>query len=515
MAYSLLIKNGLIANGKGGEPFRGDIAISEGKIKDIGQDLGDSAEKIIEAAGLCVAPGFIDITNHSDAYGTLFFAPMQESMLMQGVTTIVVGNCGQSLAPLITKSAISDLDRWTTGFSVPIDWTSVKDFYKTLEKIGMGLNVATLAGQETLKKDTENIAGAAMLLDSALEEGAWGLSSNFNFSAWTQALESETLAFLKIVTKHNALCKVHMHDEGKDFLPSVATVLRLARLSGAHIVISHLKAVGRGAWKDFNGALKMIQNGEREGLKISFDFFPYMRTGSMLVSLLPAWAKNGTREETLKRVSDKYTREQIIDSLNKMTLHADRIMIASASQNKSVVGKTLKEISENAGISPEELIVELLSINRLNVTVFGRTISQKNLLRASAFPGSIVSSDGAGYNLAFKNFGDLAHPRSFGAYPRFLGLVSKKAGVSLGDAVRKMTALPAEKIGFSDRGLIEKGYAADIVIFTSDFKDKGTYKNPYKYAEGIRYSILGGRLAIEEGKINSSRNGKILIKRKV
>src|SRR3989338_6823127 len=228
MAYSLLIKNGLIANGKGGEPFRGDIAISEGKIKDIGPDLGDSAEKIIEAAGLCVAPGFIDITNHSDAYGTLFFAPMQESMLMQGVTTIVVGSCGQSLAPLITKSAISDLDRWTTGFSVPIDWTSVKDFYKTLEKIG---------------------------------------------------------------TKHNALWKVHMHDEGKDFLPSVATVLRLARLSGAHIVISHLKAVGRGAWKDFNGALKMIQNGEREGLKISFDFFPYMRTGSMLVSLLPAWAK--------------------------------------------------------------------------------------------------------------------------------------------------------------------------------------------------------------------------------
>src|SRR3990167_3094917 len=207
MAHSLLIKNGLIADGKGGEPFRGDIAISEGKIKDIGPDLGDSAEKIIEAGGLCVAPGFIDITNHSDAYGTLFFAPMQESMLMQGVTTILVGNCGQSLAPLITKSAISDLDRWTTGFSVPIDWTSVKDFYKTLEKIGMGLNVATLAGHETLKKDK----------------------------------------------KHNALCKVHMHDEGKDFLPSVAAVLRLARLSDARIVISHLKAVGRGAWKDFSG----------------------------------------------------------------------------------------------------------------------------------------------------------------------------------------------------------------------------------------------------------------------
>lgn len=514
MAYSILIKNGLIADGKGGEPFRGDIAISNDKIADIGPNLGTGAEKIIEAGGFCVSPGFIDITNHSDVYGTLFFAPMQESMLMQGVTTILVGNCGQSLAPLITKNAINDLERWTTGFSVPIDWTEMKDFHKTLEKVGTGVNVATLVGQETLKRNSEKIEPALILLDSALRDGAWGLSSNFNFAAWSQDLEFETLELLKIVKKYDALYKVHLRDEGKDFLPSVAAVLRLARLSGARTVISHFKAVGRGAWKDFDGALKMIKVAEGEGLQISFDFFPYLRTGSMLVSLLPTWAKSGSGEEILRRVSDKYTKEQILDSLNKMTIHPERIMIASASHDKPIVGKTLKEISENSGMMPEELIIEILKISQLNVTVFGCTINQKNLLKAASYPGSIVSSDGAGYNLAFKNSGDLAHPRSFGAFPRFLGLVSKKAGIGLGEAIRKMTAFPAEKIGLHNRGLIAKGQIADIAAFTSDFKDQGTYKNPYNYADGVKFLILSGRLAIENGAINHSRNGKVLIKNK-
>ena len=514
MAYSILIKNGLIADGNGGEPFRGDIAISDDKIKDIGPNLGESAEKIVEAGGLCVSPGFIDLTNHSDVYGTLFFAPLQESLLAQGVTTILVGNCGQSLAPLITTNAINDLERWTTGFSVPVDWTTVKDFYKTLGKIGTGVNVATLVGQETLEKNAENIESAIMLLYYALNEGAWGLSSNFNFALWTQALEYETLELLKVIQKHGALYKVHLRDEGKDFLPSLATVLRLSRFSGARTLISHFKAVGRDAWKNFNKALDMIKNAKQDGLNVSFDFFPYLRTGSMLVSLLPAWAKSGSREEILKRVSDKYVREQILDGLYKMTLHPERIMIASALNNKSIVGKTLKEISENAGITPEELILEILKINQLNATIFGRTVNQKNLLRAAAYPGSVVASDGAGYSLAFKNSGDLAHPRSFGAFPRFLSLIAPKSGISLGEAVKKMTSLPAEKLGFKARGLIAKNYIADIAIFANNFKDQGTYKNPYKYATGLKYLILGGRLSIANGVISSTRNGKILIRNK-
>lgn len=514
MAYSILIKNGLIADGSGGEPYKGDVAISNEKIKAIGRDLGSEAGKIIDADGLYVTPGFIDITNHADVYGTLFFSPMQESMLLQGVTTILAGNCGQSLAPLITKHAINDLERWTTGFSVPIDWTNVKGFYQALEKIGTGVNVATLVGQETLKKNTESKEQAKALLDTAFSEGAWGLSSNFNFSEWSPNLESETIEFLKIVKKYNALYKVHLRDEGKDFLPSVAAVSRLARISGARTVISHFKAIGRSAWKDFLGALKIVKSAENDCINITFDFFPYLRTGSMLISLLPLWAKIGSSEEILSRIGDKYIKERILADLYKMTLHPERIMIASASRDKSVVGKTLKEISDNSGLSSEELIVEILKLNQLNVTIFGKTISQRNLLRAAAYRGSILSSDGAGYSANFKNFGDLAHPRSFGAFPRFLNLVSKKAGVSFGEAIRKMTFYPAEKIGLHGRGLIAKDYIADIAVFTDTFKDNGTYKNPYKYASGIRHLIVGGKTVISDGAMNFQRNGKILIKNK-
>lgn len=514
MAYSILIKNGLIADGSGSEPYKGDIAISNGKIKTIGQNLGGDAEKIIDAGGLYVTPGFIDITNHADVYGTLFFSPMQESMLFQGVTTILVGNCGQSLAPLITKQAINDLERWTTGFSVPIDWTSIGGFYQTLEKIGTGVNVATLVGQETLKKNAESQEQAKILLDAAFSEGAWGFSSNFNFSEWSQDLETETLEFLKIVKKYNALYKVHLRDEGKDFLPSVAAVSRLARISGARTVISHFKAIGRGAWKDFLGALKIVKSAESEGVNITFDFFPYLRTGSMLLSLLPLWAKIGYSEEILSRISDKGMKARILTDLYKMTLHPERMMIASAARDKSIVGKTFKEISGNSGLSPEELIIEILKLNQLNVTIFGKTISQRNLLRAAACRGSIVSSDGAGYSANFKNFGDLAHPRSFGAFPRFLNLISKKAGVDFGEAISKMTSYPAEKIGLHDRGLIAKDYIADIAVFTDTFKDNGTYKNPYQYAYGVKHLIVGGKMVISNGAVNFSRNGKILVKKK-
>src|SRR3989338_5460274 len=377
MAFSILIKNGTILDGAGGEPYVADLGISAGRIEKIGNLAGEAADQIIDASNLYVTPGFIDLTNHSDVYGTLFSLPMQESFLWQGVTTILLGNCGESLAPVSKRESLTELERWTTGFSVPINWNSLAEYYDNIENLGVGLNVATLVGQETLKRNAKTLEERIFLLEGAMKEGAWGMSSNFSFAE------------------------------------RISAAVFLARASEARTVISHLKAIGRDAWKDFENALKIFKKAQSDGVDITFNIFPYLRTGSALVSFLPSWAKIGANKEILKMISDKEISKKTINELKSATLHADRILIASAFKDKSLVGKTLEEISKHSGMPVEELILEILKINELNASVFGKTLSGGNLLRAVAEQVGMISSDGAGYDVDFKHFGDLVHPRSF------------------------------------------------------------------------------------------------------
>jgi len=513
VALSILIKNGTVIDGTGNAPKKTDVGISANRIDAVG-DLGSAAaDQIIDATNLYVAPGFIDLTAHSDVYGTLFSVPSQESLLRQGVTTILVGNCGESLAPVVKKESLMNLERWTTGFSVPINWNSVSEYYKNIENLGVGLNVATLVGEETLKRNAGNLEEMIFLLEEAMKDGAWGLSSNFSFAETDAVAELTILNLLKVVKKHDGLYKIHLRDEGKSFLPAVASAIALARTSGARTVISHFKAIGRGAWGDFNRALRMLKKAQESGVDIAFDFFPYMRTGSMLVSLLPSWARYGDNETILKRLYDQKTHSEIINDLKAATLHADKIFIASAFKDKTVLGLTLADLAGRAGLAPEELILELLKVNDLNVSIFGKTIHGKNLLSAAKDPSCAVASDGAGYDAAFQRLGDLVHPRSFGAYPRFFNLIAPKAGIDLGWAVAKMTSRPAAMLGLKDRGILKSGFIADIAIFhPEEFKDQATYKNPYNYASGLRFLIISGRYAIANGIMDSKSCGVVLKK---
>lgn len=514
MALSVLIKNGTVVDGTGKGPYLADVGISANRIAKIGNLSGESAARIIDAANLYVTPGFVDITNHADVYGTLFYAPLQESLLHQGVTTILVGNCGESLAPVAGRESLLGLERWTTGFSVPINWNSVSEYYENIERLGAGVNVATLVGHETLKRNANSTEKRLFLLESALQDGAWGMSSNFSFADWGGGGEGELLELLGAVKKRRGLYKVHIRDEGKNLLPSVSSAISLARKSSARTMISHFKAVGRGAWADFNSALKMIHAARKDGVEISFDVFPYLRTGSMLASLLPAWAREGRNEDILKRIGDPGTSAKILADLKSATIHPERILIASAQNDKSVVGKTLGELASRAGIWPEQLMLKLLKINALNVSIFGKTLNQANLLLGAKYEGSIAASDGAGYDASFGRFGDLVHPRSFGAFPRFFNLISERAKIPLSDAVAKMTSLPAQAAGFSDRGFLKPKYIADIAVFhPEEFKDNATYKNPYRYASGLRFLLISGEIAVEDGVVLAERRGVVLRKK--
>ena len=512
MAYSLLIKNGTLIDGSGREPYPADVGIFGNKITAVGNLTGEDADEIIDASNLYVTPGFIDLTNHSDVYGTIFAVPEQTSMLMQGVTTALLGNCGESLAPIAGKESLDDLERWT---NVPfnVNWNSVGEYYDQLDNIGIGLNLMTLVGQETLRRAAPVHEERMLLLERAMAEGAWGMSSNFSLTPRDGKEEFEILDFLKIIKNYDGLYKIHLRDEGKNFLPSISALINLVRASGVRAAISHFKAVGRGAWKEFDDALRIIRGARSDGVEIWFDVFPYLRTGSMLLSLLPDWSRNGTGSEILERLKNAAEAAKIIDDLKKMTLHPEKILIASAFYETSFIGKTLEEAAERMEISPEEAIVAILKSNKLNVNIFGRTISGKNMLASLKEEAAMLATDGAGYDIDFSKYGGLAHPRSFGAFPRFFGTLSKKAGVSLGQAVFKMTYLPATLLKFSDRGLIKQGYEADIAVFhPEEFRDSGTYKNPYCYSSGLRFLIIGGKAAVSEGTV-ISRHGKVIRKK--
>lgn len=516
MSYSILIKNGTVIDGTGEPAKKADVAVTGNHISDIGNLKGASAAKIIDATGKYITPGFIDLTNHSDTYGTIFANPKQESMLAQGVTTSLFGNCGESLAPLVKKDTMEGLGRWLTGAAINTDWNSTAEYHEALSELRPGLNVATLIGQNTLKRNINDSAEAVILLEAAMRDGAWGLSSNFSFTTEGQYLSAETLKLLEVVKSHDGLYKIHLQDEGKNFLPSLVSVVDFARRSKVRTVVSHFKALGKGAWHDFPKAIKIISNARADGVEIYFDFFPYARAGSMLLNILPSWAREGTDEEILRKLSDSGTVEQIISQLQTQTLHANRILIVSAKNDKKNVGKTLETIASAVGMAPENVIIELLKINDLNVSFLGKTILPKNILHAAEYKESVLASDGAGYDLLFSKLGDLVHPRSFGAFPRFWHKIAPKSGVSKEEAIYKMTLLPAKILGLSDRGQIHKNFIADIAVFDAEnFRDRATYKTPFRFPDGLNYLLVNGQLAkSDDGTLGAdfTRNGVVLKK---
>jgi N-acyl-D-amino-acid deacylase len=289
----------------------------------------------------------------------------------------------------------------------------------------------------------------------------------------------------------------------------------IARSSGASVHISHFKAIGRKAWHDLQKALIILRKArEEEGLDITVDFFPYIRTGSLLYTLLPEWILEGGRENILNVLRDQSKRTMVLDSIKNLTLHYENITIAEARKDKNIIGKTIQQISENVGLSLEETFVQLLVTNDLGVTIFGKTLASANVLSIAKEDYSMFSSDGVGDDHTVKRrTPDLTHPRSYGAAPRFLNrIVRRKNVLSWEDAVKKMTGMPATRLGIGEsRGFLRKGYAADIVIIDPEtIEDRATYADPYQLPVGIEYVFVNGNCAVEKGVFTGSLAGKIL-----
>jgi len=520
--YTILIKNGTVLDGKGSALQELDIGIKDEKIKKIGNLHGDTADRVIDAKGKYVCPGFIDLGNHSDTHWTLFLYPEQESMLRQGVTTILGGICGSSLAPLVKAKDIEGIQKWVNVSDININWRTMGEFFKELESHKFGVNVCTLVGHNTLRRGVINNEVRALkpnearqiqnLLEESINEGAFGLSTSLGSAHSRSASDDEIVGLLKIVAKKNAISCHHLEDEGKNLLPALSRLISLARLSGSRIHISHFKAIGKTAWESWQDALNMFERARKENIQATCDVFPYTRTGSNLYMLLPEWVLEGGKERILQTIAEK--RQEVIKGLQELTLHYDRITVASTLHDTASVGKTILQLSNDAGVSCEEIILNLLEVNKLRVAIFNEVISEQNIERLIKQDYAMIGSDGVGVNLKAQKSAkkDLPHPRSFGAFPRVLAyFVREKNILSWEEAIYKMSGFPAQVLGIKDRGVIEPGAYADMVIFDPNaITDLSTYDNPFQFPQGIEYVLVNGGIAVDKNGLTGQRLGKVI-----
>lgn len=523
MIFDILIKDGTIIDGSGQPRFRGDVGIQDGRIQDIGRPAleGAKAAKTITAADKFVAPGFIDITHHADHNWSLFQNPGQDYLLTQGVSTILVGNCGTSYAPLPSREAIESLRKWLPSAGININWLTMREFLAELERHELGVNVATLIGHGTIRRGIlknaprpltpDELSELIGLMRQGMRDGAFGLSTGLIYSHEASATLEELTALARAVAEADGIYKTHLRHEGTNLAPAVNEAVELRREANVRVIISHFKAIGKRSWPTFPKTLQMIERANEDGANFHFDISPYQRTGSFLYLLLPPWAREGGFGAMLERIQNPETRTRIIAALKGETIVPDRYIVAS-SAIPGANGKTVLEMAEHANQTPEEAILDLLSASRGKVTIFGKTLSFNNLLAGIAHPLGVIASDGSGVSTELIQSGKLVHPRSTGAFPHFLHrFVKEREVMTWEEGIRKITSLPAEVAGFRERGRIQPQYRADIAVFNPEaIRDRSSYHNPYVHATGIEAVVINGKLAIESGQPTGVAAGQVL-----
>ncbi len=519
MALDILIKNGIVVDGVGTPAYHADIAIKNGKIEKIGLLGEPSAKTIVDATNQYVAPGFIDINNASDRHWTLFSHPNAESLLYQGVTTIIGGNCGSSLAPLTNGNIITTIQKWADVKKINVNWLTLSDFFAETKRKKLLLNFGTLVGHATLRRNivgdefrelTEHeLAQMKHLLSEALSDGALGFSTGLIYSHVKSATTHEIISLVSVL-KPGKVYSTHLRNEEDMLYESVSEAIDVAKKTKTNIEISHLKSVGKENWNLFDKSLEAILKAAEEGININFDIYPYTSTATVFYTLLPDWIAVGGQAKLVENLKNQEFKKRLIEEIRGKDF--GDIIIASGDIDKTFIGKTIAVISQNQGTDILETAINLLIAAEGKLTVFLPGLSEENFIKAIKSSLSIIASDGAAYNLSDVREGYLAHPRSFGCFPRVLSrYVREKSIISLEEAIKKMTALPALKIGLSSRGIIRQDFFADITIFNLDtVKDLASFENPFQYAQGVHSVIINGQVALSLGRIINQGLGQIL-----
>ncbi|NTV41012.1 MAG: D-aminoacylase [Candidatus Moranbacteria bacterium] len=520
--FDIIIRNGIIVDGTGGPKFKGDVVISEGKIKGVGDYHNENAYQEIDAKGKYVVPGFIDVNNHSDTYWRIFLDPTLESLLRQGVTTIIGGNCGTSLAPLANHEVIRGIQKWVDVKKISFNWLSMKEFLKEVGRKELILNFGTLVGHGTLRRgligdQMRDISPMEMktmkkMLTVAMKEGALGFSTGLVYTHAKLASSREIAELAEIVKKYGGVYTTHIRGEGSNLIKAVKEAIRIAGETKVKLQISHLKAMGKKNWKLMGEALSLIETASANGIDVHFDVYPYTFTGSVLYITLPDWVSEGGRAMMLARLKNPETKKRVLKEMRENEFDYSKIIVSISAIDKTLNRKSVVELAKIQGKSVEEVIIDIMIASDGQVVTMMEVLSEKNVDKGVINPFSIISSNGSGYSLKHKETGEMVHPRNFGTFPRVLATYVRERGVvSWEEAIFKMSGLPAKKFGLSKRGILAEENFADVVIFDPEtIKDLATVENPYQYSQGIEFVIVNGQIALNNGIITNQRAGQVL-----
>ena len=527
---SYLFRNACLVDGSGNPPYAADVAVAGGRIAAVGPNLALSSELVVDASGLVICPGFIDIHGHSDM--TLLRHPLLESKAFQGITTEVVGNCGLGLYPVKAGSE-PELDNYLRlhDYLLPdegITWSSLAEYAERIDKDGLGINVAPLIGHAPLRisamgMESRPPVAAEMkrmeaLLTTALQQGAWGMSTGLIYPPGCHATTDELIALARILARHDALYTSHIRCESEDITSALDEAVTIGARSGVRVQISHLKAMGEKNRGRAGELLKRLFTAHSNGVDIGADQYPYNASATTLTAVLPRWACSGSIETMLKHLSDPTLREELQTQIGREIKRrggAAGIMVTGcgSKQNRRLSGETIAGIANRWASSPEETIVRLILMEKGNVWAIFYSMAEQDVATILSDPRVAIGSDGHAMN-AVEDATETTHPRSYGTFPRILGrYVREEKLLTLASAIHKMTALPANRLGFNDRGLVRPGLVADLVIFDpATVLDLATYAKPHRYATGIIHLLVNGGPVIWDKRLTGNRPGRVLRK---
>ncbi|MBN8649784.1 MAG: D-aminoacylase [Cytophagales bacterium] len=498
--YDLIILNGKVVDGSGNPWYYADVAIQNGKVVRVGNLKVANSKKVIDATGLIVAPGFIDVHAHIEGGETT--TPTADNFIHDGVTSVVTGNCGGSNL-------------------------NISEYFRRIDSVKTSINIATLIGHNTVRRaamgdvqrdpTSDELKKMEALVTDAMNAGAVGLSTGLIYIPGTYSKTEEVVALAQMAAQQGGVYASHIRDEGDKVTDAVNEAINIGRLAKIPVEISHFKVTYKPNWGRSVETIKLVEDARKEGLDVTLDQYPYVASSTTLDTTVPSWVFAGGRDSMKLRINDPATRikikNEMVATLKKKQLKSySYAQVARYAPDTTFNGKNISEINLLKGrkakpMDEAETILEMIgAINRTQMVYF--SMNEDDLKRIMQYPFNMIASDAG-----IARFGSgMPHPRAYGTNARVLGkYVREQNVIRLEEAIRRMTSLPAQKFNLRDRGLLREGMAADIVVFDeTTVGDAATFVNPHAYSTGFRFVLVNGEVVVDAGKHTGVRSGQVL-----
>ena len=528
--YDIIIRNGNIYDGSGGKSHKSDLAISGDTISAIGDLSKFSAKTEIDANGLAVAPGFINMLSWANE--SLIEDGRSLSDLMQGVTTEIMGE-GWSMGPFNDEMKKESLEE-QGDIKYKIEWTSLKEYLDFLQKKGISCNVASFVGSGTVRiyvlgyedraPNKQELETMKNLVKQAMEEGALGVGSSLIYAPLFYAKTDELIELCKVASEYGGMYISHIRSEGNNIYGALNELIRISKEANLPAEVYHLKAAGKSNWNKLDSVFAIIENAQKEGQRISADMYTYNAGATGLDASMPPWVQEGGLKQWKKRLQDPQIRKRVIEEMKTPTAKWENLYLGAGSPDrvllvgfktdslKYLTGKNLLEVSQLRGKSPEETAMDLVIDDDSRVSCIYFLMTEDNIRKKISKPWISFGSDEGSLAPEGVFLKSNPHPRAYGNVARLLGkYVREEKIISLEEAIRRLTSFPAENLKLKKRGKLQPGYFADVVVFDPNkIIDKATYDQPHQLAEGVSSVFVNGTQVIKEGKHTGKFSGRAL-----